>query len=118
MPCRKDAYKNFPIKYSSPHYDGGINAFSDFLKNQYFKIYRSEPTDMAYKGFESVYYFTNILMRFGNQFMEHLNEPSMVTFHEFNFRPVQNNKNISIDYYENKRLFIMQILNGESIRQW
>ena len=115
---KKDAYKNFPIKYSSPHYDGGVNAFSDFLKNQYFKIYRSEPSDMAYKGFESTYYFTNILMRFGNQFMEHLNEPSMVTFHEFNFRPVQNNKNNSIDYYENKRLFIMQILNGESIRQW
>ncbi|MEO6135158.1 MAG: ABC transporter substrate-binding protein, partial [Ginsengibacter sp.] len=116
---KKNAYTNFPIKYSSPHYDGGANAFSDFLKNQYFKTYRTEPGDMGYKGFESAYYFVNILLHYGDQFMDHLNEPSLASFHEFNFRPVNhNNKSTSIDYFENKRLFIMQILNGESVRQW
>lgn len=116
---KKDSYANFSIKYSSPHYDEGSNAFSDFLKNQYFKMYRAEPSDMAFKGFESTYYFVNILLHYGDQFMEHLNEPSLASFHEFNFRPVQRDKKSTIiDYYENKRLFIMQILNGESVRQW
>lgn len=116
---KKDAYKGFPIKYSTPHYVSPDNGFTNFLKNKYFKLFRAEPSEMAYKGFESTYYFTNILLKYNKQFMDHLNEPSLAGFHEYNFRPVNHNpQNTGVDYFENKRLFIMQILNGESLRQW
>lgn len=116
---KKDAYKNFPIKYTTPHYDAKNSAFAKFLANRYFQLYREGPTDMATKGFESAYYFINILLSYPKNFMEHLNEPSLASFHEFNFRPVFHNKQSTVpDYYENKHLFIMQILNGEIVRQW
>jgi hypothetical protein len=116
---KKDAYKDFPIRFTTPHYDVKNNEFSNFLTEKYFGRYRSKPTDMAYKGFESAYYFTSLLLNFDKDFMQHLNENKFTAFHDFNFRPVYNDKNSTVpDYYENKHLFIMQILNGEIVREW
>ena len=116
---KKDAFKDFPIKFTTPHYDAKAKEFTQFLSEKYFKLYRADPTDMAYKGFESAYYFTRILLKYNKQFMDKLNEPSLAPFHDFNLRPVYFNKESSMpDYYENKQLFIMQILNGHIVRQW
>ena len=117
---KKDAFKDFPVKYTTPHYDLKTGAFGRFLTDNYFHLYRAAPTDMAFKGFETTYYFMNILLQYGrSEFMNHLNEPAFAGFHEFNFRPVYFNKQSTTpDYYENRRLFIMQILNGENVRQW
>ena len=50
--------------------------------------------------------------------MTHLNENTNGAFHDFNFQPVYSKNNTGIpDYFENKRLFIMQILNGEAVRE-
>ncbi len=116
---KKDAFKDFPIRFTTPHYDTKSGAFSNFLNEKYFKAYRAKPTDMAYKGFESAYYFTNILLNYGKDFMEHFNENKLAGFHDFNFRPVYISKNSTVpDYYENKHLFMMEILNGEIQRSW
>ncbi len=115
---KKDAYKDFPIRYTTPHYDTKNNA-GNFLINKYFQLYRTKPSDMAQKGFETAYYFINILLNYNTDIMEHLNEDRFAGFHDFNFRPVYvNKKNNLPDYYENKHLFIMQILNGEIKREW
>jgi len=115
---KKDTYTNFPIRYTTPHYDSKNNAFSNFLIEKYFAKYRSKPSDMAYKGFEAAYYFTNILMNYKSTFMQHLNEDKFAIFHDFNFWPAYTTNNSIPDYYENKHLFIMQILNGEIVREW
>ncbi|MDP4283760.1 MAG: hypothetical protein Q8891_05015 [Bacteroidota bacterium] len=116
---KQDAYKDFPIRYTTPHYDAKNNAFENYITDKYFQQYRTQPTDMAYKGFESAYYFTNILLNFDKSFMQHLNEDEFAPFHDFNFRPVRAYRNSIVpDYFENKHLFIMEILNGDLIREW
>jgi hypothetical protein len=116
---KKDAYTNFPIRYTTPHYEAKNNEFVDYLTRKYFELYRAKPTDMAYKGFEAAYYFTNILLTYNTAFMQHLNENNMAVIHDFNFRPTYTSKNAIIpDYFENKHLFILQILNGEIVREW
>lgn len=116
---KKGAYTDFPIRYSTPHYDAKINAFSDFLDQKYFEKYRAKPTDMAFKGFETAYYFTSILLQYDKTFMQHLNENNYAIFHDFNFKPTYTSKYAIIpDYFENKHLFIMQILNGQIVREW
>lgn len=115
---KKGAYKDFPIRYTTPHYDVKSNVYSNFLVRQYFKLYRSKPADMAYKGFEAAYYFINILLEHPGEVMTHLNENTNGNFHDFNFQPVYPKTDTGIpDYFENKRLFIMQILNGEISRE-
>lgn len=114
----KDRYKDFSILYTSPHYDGERNAYSEYLGNEYFTKYRMAPSDNAIKGFEATYYFMQILMNYGDAFMEHLNENKYAPLHEFNFSPVSYNPNGVVDYFENKHVFIMQILNGVNSKAW
>jgi hypothetical protein len=114
---RRGTYKDFPILYTTPHYNVKSNAYSNFLVKQYFKLYRSKPADIAYKGFEIAYYFINILLEHPGEVMTHLNENNNGNFHDFNFQPVYPKKSTGIpDYFENKRLFMMQIMNGETTR--
>ena len=116
---KKDAYKDFPILYTTPHYDEERNYFDSLLTQKYFQLYRAKPSDMAYKGFEMTYYFTSVLLNYPYDFMSHINDSAFAVFHNFNFRPVFiDKKNETPDYFENKHLFIMQILNGEILRTW
>ncbi len=116
---KKDAYPDFPILYTTPHYDSKNNSFDSLLVQKYFQLYRSKPSDMAYKGFETTYFFTNILLNNDAGFMSHINDNKYTVFHDYNFVPVYTSKqNNSPDYFENTHLFIMQILNGEIDREW
>lgn len=111
---KKDGYPDFPIYFTTSHMDVQKNQYKDYLVDQYFTKYRAKPTDVAYKGFEVAYYFTQILLNHPQDFMEHINDDKYAPFHKFNFRPVNLNNTDSIpDYFENKHLFIMKILNGE-----
>lgn len=115
---KKGAYTDFPIQYTSPHYVQNNNAFDTYLQNKYFDLYRTKPSDMAEKGFEITYYFISILINHPQGFMQNINDTLYAPFHDFNFRAVTHNKYSPPDYYENKHLFIMQILNGVISREW
>ena len=116
---KKDAYKDFPIRFTTPHYEAKDNPFDSLLIKKYFQNYRAKPSDMAYKGFGITWYFANLLLQYPNDYISHLNDTALAPFHDFNFRPVYNSKQHSIvDYYENKHLFIMEILNGDILREW
>jgi hypothetical protein len=115
---KKDAYTDFPIRYTTPHYNEKNNAYGKYLKEKYFQLYRTNPSDMAEKGFETALNFISILMNHPNGFMENLNDTLYSPLHNFSFQPVFHQKFSGPDYYENKHLFIMQILNGQILREW
>jgi hypothetical protein len=116
---RKDAYPDFAIRYTTPHYDAKANALGDYFNSRYFDLYRIKPSDMAIKGFEVTYYFASLLLKYNKGLVQNVNDTTFAAFHNFNFRPVYHIKNSAVpDYYENKHLFIMQILNGEIEREW
>ncbi|HEU5364646.1 MAG TPA: hypothetical protein VFU62_03920, partial [Hanamia sp.] len=115
---KKDVYKDFPIRYTTPHHDVKNNVFKEYLDDKYFRLYRTEPSDMAEKGFESTYDFISLLINHPGSFIENINDTSYAPLHDFNFRPVFHENKSYPDYFENKHLFIMQILNGNIVREW
>jgi hypothetical protein len=116
---KKGAYTGFPIRYTSPHYIAKENGFESYLANKYLQLYRIQPDDMAEKGFEITYNFTSVLINHPGRFMENLNDTLNAPLHNFNIQPVYfSQEKFSADYYENKHLFMMQIVNGEIQREW
>ena len=115
---RKDAYNDFPIHFTTPHYVEK-NYYNSIITSEYNRRYKTTPSDMAYKGFQTAYYFTSLLLKYPDDFMAHLNDKTFTVFHDFNFRPVFT-KAVSDtpDYFENKHLFVMSIINGEILREW
>jgi ABC-type branched-subunit amino acid transport system substrate-binding protein len=115
---RKSKLKDFGIKYTASYYNAKADMYSKKLQSVYSKKYKGSATDMSYKGFEAVYIFSRILAKYPDDFMSHLNEPQFKVFTEYNFKPV-NLKNTNVpDYFENKHLYFMKILNGKVVRAW
>ena len=115
----KNAYKDFPVHFTTPYYNSKNSLFNTILTTEYNSRYKTKPSDMAYKGFETAYLFTKILVKYPGDFITHLNDKSLSIFNEYNFRPVYFKKNSkNADYQENKHLYVMRILNGAVTREW
>lgn len=116
---KKSALKDFPVYYTTPYSNTKTDLYSKKIKQVYAKKYKGVPSDMTYKGYESVFVFARLLTRYPNDFMSHLNEFAYKVFNEYNFKAVYVNRNKSIpDYFENKRLYFMKILNGKILKAW
>ena len=109
--------KDFPVYYTTPYFNNKWDAFSKKIKDIYLKKYRGTPSDMTYKGYETVFLFSKLLSRNPNDFMNHLNEQPYKIFSEYKFKPVFSAKNSEVpDYFENKNLYLIKILNGTFTR--
>ncbi len=109
----------FPVYYTTPFYTDKNDAFSKSLAAAYYKKYRGKPSDMAFKGFESVYLFTKLLIKNPDNFMSNINDKNAKVFCEYNFRAVKQHDDIAIpDYFENKHLYLIKILNGSISKAW
>ena len=115
----KKSMPGFPVYFTTPFYTDKTNAFSKSLTAAYYKHYRTKPTDMAFKGFESVYLFTKLLAKNPSDFMNHLSDKSEKVFCDYNFKAVKLNDKATVpDYVENKHLYLIKILNGSISKAW
>ena len=116
---KKSTLKDFPVYYTTAFINNKANTYTKEIVQVYAKKFKGVPSDMAYKGFESVYIFARLITRYPNDFMSHLNEYAYKVFNDYNFKAVYVNKKTKIpDYFENKRLYFMKILNGKTSKAW
>ena len=111
--------KDFPVYYTSPYQNTKWDSFSKKIKDAYLIKYKGIPSDLTYKGFETTYQFVHLLSRFPNDLISHLNDYPFKIFSDYNFKPVFHNKNAQVpDYFENKNLYFVKILNGNFSKAW
>ena len=115
---KKKDFENFPIYFTSPYYNTKTDSLSRQLINAYAIRSTGKPTDMAFKGYESARLFVRLLVAHPDDFMSHLNDKSIKVFSEYNFRPVVKKGNAVADYFENKHLYFIRILNGILSKAW
>lgn len=116
---KKDMYQDFPIYFTTPYFNTKWDPYSKMLNNAYTKKYKGKATDMAFKGFECTYLFIKLLTKFPNSVMNHLNEKGFKIFSDYNFRPVLVKKDMtSPDYFENKHVYFIRIMNGATSKAW
>lgn len=116
---RKTDLEDFPVYYTTPYFNNKWDAYSKMLGAAYKKKYKIKPGDIAYKGFEAVYLFTKLYTLHPNDFMSNINDKSVKVFCDYNIRPVKLTKDsITPDYFENKHLYFVRILNGGKTKAW
>ncbi|HMJ46094.1 MAG TPA: hypothetical protein VK498_02105 [Ferruginibacter sp.] len=116
---KKNSVADFPVFYTSPYYNYKWDGQSKMIQNIYLKKYKGIPSDMTYKGFETVLLFSRLLTMYPDDFMSHLNDYKTKVFNDYQFKPVFNIKSSSTpDYFENKRLYFLKIINGTVARAW
>jgi hypothetical protein len=107
----KPDYKDLPIFYSTTFYNTGTVAYGNFTKS-FTDLTNGRPSDVAYKGFELTWHFINLLLKYNDELMQHLNERSFRSFTEYDFKPVLNTNTGRPNYFENKRIYILKRSNN------
>ena len=116
---KKGALLDFPVHFTSPYYNSKLDVGSRMVMNAYNRKFKTKPSDMAFKGFESVYFFIQLLKKYPTGTIDHLNDRSIPAICEYNFRPVMLKKeNASPDYFENRHIYFIKLMNGVVSKAW
>lgn len=108
----KPEFKNLEIYYSTPFYISPEDKNADALEQVFKTKYYSRPSDMVYRGYESVYHFGKLLMQHKENVGSSLSDKRFLLFTQFDIQPVIDKKTNTLDYFENKKLYFVKKIDG------
>jgi hypothetical protein len=68
---------------------------------------------MVYRGYESFFHFTKLLLKHRNDLANKLSDKDFTIFNEFDIQPVKVKSGSKADYYENKKLYFITKHEGD-----
>ncbi|MBS1599653.1 MAG: hypothetical protein JST75_15615 [Bacteroidetes bacterium] len=106
-------YTDQEIYYTTPFYtnpgDSLVVSIQQYFKNKFY----SRPSDMVYRGYETLFRFGQLLGQYGHNLSGSIGEKKYKLFNDFDIQPVFLNKqNLTLDYFENKKLYFIKKVAG------
>ncbi len=101
------------IVITTPYNYVSGGQFVSTISDNYKSLYYSRPSDMVYKGYETMYHFTKLLLSNPDNFINKLSDSSYKFSNEYDFAPVRLSQTSFVpDYVENKKLYFIKIISG------
>ena len=72
----------------------------------------ARPTDMVFRGYEVTFRFARMLLQHGSDIASNLTSKYVKVFTDFDIQPVLNKQSMSLDYFENKKLYFLKWQDG------
>jgi hypothetical protein len=89
------------------------NSLAIGLANLFKSKYGSTASDNMYRGYETVYKFSKLLVKHKTNLVSNLGDKSFVSLFPLDVQPVMLNPNsMNLDYFENKKVCLMSRFNG------
>ena len=108
----KPEYKGIEIIYSTPFYNSKIDKVSQSITRRFNKIMYARPSDMVFRGYEVTFRFARMLLQHGNDIASNLSNKYTRIFTDFDIQPVLSKPNMTLDYFENKKLYFLKWQDG------
>lgn len=109
----KPEYKDLEIIYCTPFYNARIDKVSTSIINHFNNTMYARPSDMVMRGYEAAWRFGKLLVKYGPDLASNLTRREFNVFREFDIQPVMlNGENLTLDYFENKKLYFLKLQNG------
>ena len=105
-------YKGLEIIYSTPFYNPRTDTVSQKITAYFNEKIFTRPSDLVMRGYEAAWRFANILLKYPNDIASDLGVKEFNVFGDFDIQPVLNKKNMTLDYFENKKLYFIKWLDG------
>ena len=110
------AFANQEIYYTTPFYINPNDSLVQSITNLYRNKFYSRPSDMIFRGYETILRFGRLLQRYGLNLSGSIGEKKFKVFDDFDIQPVFLNKqNMTLDYFENKKLYYIKKVNGNIV---
>ena len=109
----KPEFKGIEVVYTTPFSYSRSNRLQTQISNEFVSKIESKPTDMFYRGYETMLRFALLLLDTKKDIASNITRKGNYIFTEFDIQPVFLNKqNMTLDYFENKNLYFIKINNG------
>ena len=105
-------YKGLEIVYSTPFFNPRTDKVSQNITADYNAKMFARPSDLVLRGYEATWRFAKLLLQYKNDITSNLTRKEFNVFREFDIQPVLNKKNMTLDYFENKKLFFVKWFDG------
>lgn len=104
--------KGVMIIYTTPYNFPRNHVMAIKLSKLYKQELNAKPTDMFYKGYESMFHFGSLLIENPTNIMSHLSDKNFKIFNEFDIQIIKNKPELTIKYLENKKLYFIKKLDN------
>jgi hypothetical protein len=108
----KAEYKGIEITYSTPFYNAKTDKFSQSIVSYFNAVMYARPSDMVFRGYEVTWRFARLLMKYGKDLASNLSNKSQKVFTDFDIQPVLNKQSMSLEYFENQKLYFLKWQDG------
>jgi len=108
----KKEYQGLSIIYTTPFYNPKTDKISLAINNYFKNILYSRPSDMVFRGYECMYRFGKLLLEKGNNLNTSIGEKKYKVFTDWDIQPVLDKQTLSLDHFENKKLYFVKKADG------
>ena len=100
------------IIYSTPFYINPADSLVKEIQQNYKTRFYSRPSDMVFRGYECTYRFVKLLLLNGKALSGSIGEKKYKVFNDFDIEPVLNRTTMTLDYFENRKLYFIKKVDG------
>jgi len=104
------------INITQAYYIDPTVSAGQLLATAYRSTYGSQPNEIAFRGYELVYWMTDLLQKYGPVFNEKMEDNGMAIFTRFDLKP-KIDKEQQLQYIENKHLYLYHYQAGTVLVQ-
>lgn len=107
----KPEYRGLDITYCTPYYNSRMDSVSQQVQRFFAATLYARPSDMALRGYEAVWKFANLVLKYKNNIATQLSSKEFEIFRELQIQPVFGNEK-QVHYFENKKLYFLKWQDG------
>ena len=107
----KPEFRGVDITFCTPYYNNRTDSVSQYIQRFFINNLYARPSDMAFRGYEAVWRFSRLLMRYGNGINSQLAAKEFDLFREIQIQPVFS-ADKQLQYFENKKLYFLKWQDG------
>jgi hypothetical protein len=104
-------YRGLDITYCTPYYNSRTDSVSQQVQRFFSTTLYARPSDMALRGYESVWKYANLLLKYKDNIATQLASREFELFRELQIQPVFG-KEKQLHYFENKKLYFLKWQDG------
>ena len=105
-------YRGPEFIYSTPFYNPRKDSVSKSIINFFNEKMYARPSDMVMRGYETTWRFIKLLLHYKSDILSNLGSKEFKVFREFDIQPVFNTQTMTLDYFENKKLYFLKWQDG------
>jgi hypothetical protein len=72
----------------------------------------ARPSDMVFRGYEVTWKYASLLLQYGKDLASNLGNKEHKVFSDYDIQPVLNKESMTLDYFENKKLYFIKWYDG------